>query len=116
MFTVHADDVWSTLTRIETLVQEGKPGLPVRAIRVNVAVALHLIVHLSRVRLADGSETRRVTGIAEVRDRLEGDVIVVEPLWEWGDDGLRWTHNHVSEALSRRLLERAGFDFGRLVE
>ena len=116
MFTVHADDVWSTLTRIETLVQEGKPNLPVRAIRVNVAVAIHLIVHLSRVRLEDGSETRRVTGIAEVRDRLEGDRIVVEPLWELGDEGLSWTSNHVSQALSRRLLDRTGLEFGRLVE
>jgi pilus assembly protein CpaF len=116
MFTVHADDVWSTLTRIETLVQEGKPNLPVRAIRVNVAVAIHLIVHLSRMRLEDGSETRRVTGIAEVRDRLEGDRIVVEPLWELGDEGLSWTSNHVSQALSRRLLDRTGLEFGRLVE
>ena len=29
--------------------------------------------------LPDGSETRRVAGIGEVRDRLEGEEIVVEP-------------------------------------
>jgi pilus assembly protein CpaF len=112
MFTVHADDVYATLTRIETLVQEGKSGLPLRAIRLNVATALHLIVHLSRIRLADGSETRRVTGIGEVRNRLEGDAIVVEMLWTWKDDALCWTGNFPSEPLRRRLLERAGFDFG----
>jgi pilus assembly protein CpaF len=115
MFTVHADDVWATLTRIETLVQEGKPGLPLRAIRLNVATALHLVVHLSRIRLADGSETRRVTGIGEVHDRLEGagneGVIVVEPLWEWDGAALGWTQNYPSEGLRQRLLERAGFDF-----
>jgi len=112
MFTVHADDVWATLTRIETLVQEGKAGLPLRAIRLNVATALHLVIHLSRIRLADGSETRRVTGIGEVRDRLEGDEIVVEPLWEWRDGSLRWTQNFPSEPLRRRLRDRAGYDFG----
>jgi len=116
-FTVHADDVWATLTRIETLVQEGKTNLPLRAIRLNIATALHLVVHLSRIRQADGSETRRVTGIGEVRDRLEGDEIVVEPLWEWeGAEGegaphLSWTQNFPSPALRRRLQEQAAFDF-----
>jgi pilus assembly protein CpaF len=117
MFTVHADDVRSTLTRIETLVQEGKSGLPLRAIRVNVATALHLVVHLTRVRLADGSETRRVTGIGEVTDRLEGGSrgdggeIVVEPLWVWKGDELAWTGNYPSRVLQARLRERSGFDF-----
>ncbi len=111
MFTVHADDVWATLTRIETLVQEGKSNLPLRAIRLNIATALHLVVHLSRIRLADGSETRRVTGIGEVRDRLEGEEIVVEPLWEWRDKQLEWTRNFPAEPLRRRLRERGGFDF-----
>jgi pilus assembly protein CpaF len=110
-FTVHADDVWATLTRIENLVQEGKPALPLRAIRTNIAMALHLVIHLSRIRLADGSETRRVTGIGEVRDRLEGDRIVVEPLWEWDADTLRWTDNFPSQAIQERLRLRAGFDF-----
>jgi pilus assembly protein CpaF len=114
-FTVHADDIWATLTRIETLVQEGKPGLPLRAIRLNVATALHVVIHLSRIRLADGSETRRVTGIGEVRDRLEGEEMVVEPLWEWKGDGLAWTHNFPTEGLRRRLAARAGFDFRAVV-
>ncbi|MBN1955662.1 MAG: CpaF family protein [Anaerolineae bacterium] len=115
-FTVHADDVWATLTRIETLVQEGKSNLPLRAIRLNVATALHLVVHLSRIRLADGSETRRVTGIGEVRDRLEGEEIVVEPLWEWDGEALRWTQNFPTESLRRRLQQRAGFDFQAQVQ
>jgi len=113
-FTVHADDVWATLTRIETLVQEGKPGLPLRAIRLNVASALHLVIHLTRIRLPDGSETRRVTGVGEVRERLEGDEIVVEPLWEWEGEGLRRAA-FPSERLRRRLQERAGFDFQKEV-
>jgi pilus assembly protein CpaF len=112
-FTVHADDVWATLTRIETLVQEGKSNLPLRAIRLNVATALHLVVHLSRIRLPDGSETRRVTGIGEVRDRLEGEEIVVEPLWTWNAEAgvLEWMRNFPTEALRNRMMQRSGFDF-----
>jgi hypothetical protein len=46
-----------------------------------------------------------------VRDRLEGEEIVVEPLWEWDGETLRWTGNFPSERLRKRLLERAGYDF-----
>ena len=113
MFTVHADDVWSTLTRIETLVQEGKGNLPQRTIRYNIATALHLVIHLSRVRLEDGSEMRRVTGVGEVRERLEGDQIVAEPLWEWDyqTGELRWTQGFPSRGLQDRLRQRTGYDF-----
>ena len=80
---------------------------------MNVATALHLVVHLSRIRMPDGSETRRVTGIGEVRDRLEGEEIVVEPLWTWNADQglLEWTRNFPTAVLRNRLMHRAGFDF-----
>jgi len=50
--------------------------LPVRAIREQVASALHLIVHLTRLR--DGS--RRVTQITEVNG-MEGDIITMTDLY-----------------------------------
>ena len=50
--------------------------LPVRAIREQVASALNLIVHLTRLR--DG--TRRVTQITEVNG-MEGDVITLTDLY-----------------------------------
>jgi pilus assembly protein CpaF len=116
-FTVHADDVHATLTRIETLVlmAEGASSLPLWTVRYNIATALHLIVHLSRQRLPDGSEVRRVTGIGEVSDQLQGERIVVEPLWEWdGQAGeLGWQEFYPSDRLSGRLRSRAGFDFGK---
>jgi pilus assembly protein CpaF len=112
-FTVHADDVHATLTRIETLVQEGKANLPLPAIRRNVAMALHLIVHLSRIRLPDGSETRRVTGVASLggKGRIEGDSIVTEPLWAWNGQELVWTEALPPDRLYERLVQRAGYDF-----
>jgi pilus assembly protein CpaF len=116
-FTVHADDVHATLTRIETLVlmAEGAGNLPLWAVRYNIATALHLIVHLSRRRLPDGSEARRVTGIGEVSDQLQGEQIVVEPLWQWDDQTgeLRWSEFYPSDRLSDRLCSRSGFDFGK---
>ena len=119
MFTVHADDVRATLTRIQTLVlmAEGAGNLPLWAVRNNIASALHLVVHLSRLRLPDGSEVRRVTGIGEVNDQLQSEQIIVEHLWQWdqraGD--LNWTQNFPSSALSERLQMRSGFDFRKEV-
>jgi pilus assembly protein CpaF len=50
--------------------------LPIRAIREQMASAVDLIVHLTRLR--DGS--RRVTHVSEVQG-MEGDVIVLQDLF-----------------------------------
>jgi pilus assembly protein CpaF len=52
--------------------------LPLRAIRHNVASALDLIVQIER--LDDG--TRHITAISEVQ-RMEGEVITLQPLFEF---------------------------------
>jgi pilus assembly protein CpaF len=57
--------------------------LPVKAIREQIAGALHLIVHQSRLR--DGS--RRITSITEVQ-RMEGEHIVLQELFLFERHGL----------------------------
>ncbi len=57
--------------------------LPLRAIREQVASAVHVIVQQER--LQDGS--RHVTEIAEVQG-MEGDVIVLEPIFRFIQSGL----------------------------
>src|SRR6185503_656320 len=52
--------------------------LPTRAIREQVASAIDLIVHISRLR--DGS--RRVTEVTEV-DGMEGDIITLQDLFRF---------------------------------
>jgi pilus assembly protein CpaF len=74
--TVHSNGPRDTLSRIETMTLMAGLDLPVRAIRDQMASALDLIVHLSRLR--DG--TRRVTHITEVQG-LEGDVIVLQDIF-----------------------------------
>ena len=74
--TVHSNGPRDTLARIETMTMMAGMELPIRAIREQVASALDLIVHLSRLR--DG--TRRVTHISEVMG-MEGDVIVLQDLY-----------------------------------
>jgi pilus assembly protein CpaF len=74
--TIHSNTPRDTLARIETMTLMSGLELPVRAIREQVASAVDMIVHLSRMR--DG--TRRVTNVCEVLG-MEGDTIVMQDLY-----------------------------------
>ena len=76
--TLHANTPRDALSRLETMVMMSGIELPARAIREQVASALDLIVHLSRLR--DGS--RRVTEISEVNG-MEGDTITLSTLYKF---------------------------------
>jgi pilus assembly protein CpaF len=74
--TVHANTPRDALSRIETMTLMSGFDLPVRAVREQMAAALDLIVHLSRMR--DGS--RRVTHVTEV-GRMEGDMVLLQDIF-----------------------------------
>jgi pilus assembly protein CpaF len=71
--TVHSNSPRDAIARLETLVLMAGMELPLRAIREQIASAVHLIVQLSR--LKDG--TRRVTHVTEVLG-MEGDVVTLQ--------------------------------------
>nr|WP_205678157.1 CpaF family protein [Arthrobacter silviterrae] len=71
--TVHANSPRDAIARLETLVLMAGMDLPLRAVREQIASAINLIVHLTRLR--DG--TRRVTHITEVQG-MEGDVVTLQ--------------------------------------
>jgi pilus assembly protein CpaF len=71
--TVHANTPRDAIARLETLVLMAGMDLPLRAVREQVASAVNVIVHLSRLR--DG--TRRVTHVTEVQG-MEGDVVTLQ--------------------------------------
>jgi pilus assembly protein CpaF len=61
--------------------------LPLRAIREQIASAVHLIVHQDRLR--DGS--RKIVAITEV-GRMEGDVITMQDLFVFEQQGIEDGH------------------------
>ncbi|MHA7289873.1 CpaF family protein [Arthrobacter sp. MDT3-24] len=71
--TVHANSPRDAISRLETLVLMAGMDLPLRAIREQIASAVNLIVHISRLR--DG--TRRVTHVTEVQG-MEGDIVTLQ--------------------------------------
>jgi pilus assembly protein CpaF len=83
MTTAHSNSPRDTLSRIETMTLMAGMDLPVRAIREQIASAIHLIVHLERLR--DGS--RKVTHIAEIQG-MEGDVITMTDIFVFEQTGL----------------------------
>jgi pilus assembly protein CpaF len=74
--TVHSNSPRDTLSRIETMVMMAGFDLPIKAIREQMASALDLVVHATRLR--DG--TRRVTHITEVQG-MEGDLITLQDVF-----------------------------------
>ncbi len=74
--TVHSNGPRDTLSRLETMVLMAGIDLPSRAIREQVASAIDVIVHLSRLR--DGS--RRITHVTEVVG-MEGDTITTQDIF-----------------------------------
>ncbi len=76
--TLHCNSPRDALARIETMVLMAGMDLPVRAIREQVASAVDVIIHLTRLR--DG--TRRVTQVSEVCG-MEGDVITLADLYKF---------------------------------
>lgn len=76
--TLHANSPRDAIARLETMVLMAGLELPIRAIREQIASALDVVVHLSRMR--DGS--RRVVEICEVTG-MEGETISLSELYRF---------------------------------
>jgi pilus assembly protein CpaF len=76
--TAHSNAPRDTLSRVETMALMAGMDLPVRAIREQIASAIDLIIHQSRMQ--DG--TRKVTHVAEVIG-MEGDVITMQDIFRF---------------------------------
>jgi pilus assembly protein CpaF len=81
--TVHANSPRDALSRIENMVLLSGLDLPVRAIREQLAAALHLVIHVSR--FPDGR--RRVTCVSEVAG-MEVDTITMQDLFKFQQTGI----------------------------
>ena len=108
MSTVHANTPREALTRLENMVGMTGINLPSRAVRTQIAAAVHLICQVNRMR--DG--TRRITSVTEVVG-MEGDVITTQDLFTFqyqgeGSDGkLRGVFN--SNGIRPSFLPRAEY-------
>lgn len=76
--TLHANSPRDAISRLETMVLMSGMDLPMRAVREQMASAIDLIIHVSR--LGDG--TRRVTKISEISG-IENDLITIQDIFRF---------------------------------
>lgn len=81
--TVHANNARDALSRIENMVSMAGLEMPAKAIRKQIASAIHLIIQMSR--LDDGS--RRITSIQEV-EGMEGEMITLSEIFKYNRLGV----------------------------
>ena len=93
--TGHANSTRDMLSRLETMVLQGNAGLPLPAIRQQIASALDIIIHLSRLR----DKSRRTMEITEVLGCKDGE-IQLNQLFRFEEDQ-NSTLSHVSGSLVR---------------
>lgn len=79
--TGHANSASDMMSRLETMVLSGSE-LPLAAIRSQIASAVDIVVHLSRMR----DHTRKVTEISEITGIKNGEIIM-NPLYMFEESG-----------------------------
>ena len=93
--TGHANSTADMLSRLETMVLQGAEGLPLEAIRQQIASAVDIIIHLSRLR----DKSRKTMEITEIVGYENGH-IVLNPLYVFEEDE-KSTLDRVSGSLKR---------------
>jgi pilus assembly protein CpaF len=111
--TIHANNPRECLGRLEMMMLLSGVSIPQRAMRQQVASALNMIVHVSR--LSDG--TRKVLKISEITG-MEGEMIMMQDLFEFKRTGISsagkvmgaFGPTGIRSAYTTQL-EQAGFKF-----
>jgi len=81
--TVHSNAPRDAIARLETMAMMAGLDMPLLAIRRQIASAVNLIIHISR--LADGS--RKITHITEVSG-MEGEVVTMSDIFKFEQSGV----------------------------
>ena len=81
--TIHANSQRDALARVESMFSMANLNIPERAVRNQIASAIHAVVQISR--MVDG--TRKVIAICEVTG-VEGDVILMQDIFLFDRTGI----------------------------
>src|SRR5579862_5791742 len=111
--TIHANTPRDSMGRLEMMMLLSGVQIPQRAMRQQIASALNIIVHVSR--LSDGS--RKVLKISEITG-MEGEMIMMQDLFEFKRAGVSSTGKVLGSfgptgirSAYTTQLEHAGFKF-----
>ncbi len=106
--TIHANHPRDCLSRLENMIGMANLGIPIRAIRQQIASAINVIVQISRMR--DGH--RRIQYVSEITG-MEQDTIVMQDLFVYQPTGERADGKLAGEfkwtGIMPRFLRRASY-------
>ncbi len=101
MTTIHSNNPREGIARLETLCMMAGMDLPVRAIREQIAGAVHLIVQISR--LSDG--TRKMTSITEVQG-MQGETVTLQEVFRFKETGFDKNRKIVGQFQATGLIPK----------
>ena len=112
--TGHANSTYDMLSRLETMVLQGADGLPIEAIRQQIASAVDIVIHLSRLR----DKSRKTIEIVEILSYdFEKRRIIVNPLYEFRETSESEKNKVVGQLMrtpnpmrNTQKLQNAGID------
>jgi pilus assembly protein CpaF len=111
--TVHANSVRDALARIENMVSMANLNIPERAVRHQIASAIHAVVQIAR--LSDG--TRKVISISEVTG-MDNDLIAMQDIFVFErrgiDEGGKVRGTFRATGIRPAFAERLGTSGARL--
>jgi pilus assembly protein CpaF len=81
--TVHANSPRDALARIENMVSMANLNIPERAVRSQIAAAVHAVLQIAR--LSDG--TRKVITISEITG-MDGDIVAMQDIFSFDRSGI----------------------------
>jgi len=109
--TIHANTPRDALTRIETMVAMAGIDVPQRAVRNQIASAIHIVIQLSR--LSDGR--RKLVSLQEITG-MEGEIVTMQEIFEFQRGGIDADGKVIGELLPTGIrpqfstqLEMAGY-------
>jgi pilus assembly protein CpaF len=82
MTTIHANAPRDALSRLETMVSMANLNIPERAVRQQIASAIHVVVQVNR--MPDG--TRKITSISEITG-MESDTVTMQEIFIFDRQG-----------------------------
>jgi pilus assembly protein CpaF len=101
--TIHANTPRDALSRIETMVAMAGVDVPQRAVRNQVAAAIHVVIQLSR--LSDGR--RKLVSLQEITG-MEGEIVTMQEIFEFRREGIDGDGKVIGELLPTGIRPKFG--------
>ncbi len=99
--TIHGNNPRDVLSRLENMISMAGLDMPVKAMRAQIASAIHLVIQLNR--LEDGS--RRIVSIQEI-EGMEGEIISTSEIFKYTRSGVDEAGNVLGQYSATGLVPK----------